>query len=502
MIGHIDNYSESWKGLGWKKFRKNLFRLQCRLWKAVRAGDMRKARNLQKLILKSQSAIFLAIRQVTQLNNGKKTAGMDGKANLNFKQRFELANLLKTEAFRWKHQRLREIPIPKKNGTTRMLKIPTIQDRAWQKLVHYALEPAHEVAFHARSYGFRTGRSAHDAQKMLFLNLSKSANGANKRILELDLEKCFDRIRHSQIMENIILPQAVKTGIWRCLKKGTNPHFPEQGTPQGGCISPTLANIALNGIEKIHNIIRYADDMVVILKPQDNADLIMAQINSFLDKLGLRINQEKTRLVSATSGFDFLGWHFRVQANGKFKCVPSVDNYKAFRQKVKTIVNCSSYDAKVKAVKLAPLVRGWRNYHRFCKMEGSRFSLWGMRLRTWNVFNKEKKLNRYQVNDLIVQAFPHVSYSENKHINVAGERSPYDGDIIYWSERNSKLYDGMTAKLLRKQHHSCGYCGAKFLLDERVNLHHLDGNHHNWKEQNLIVVHESCHDYIHMSKQR
>jgi RNA-directed DNA polymerase len=261
MIGHIDNYSESWKELGWKKFRKNLFRLQCRLWKAVKAGDMRKARNLQKLILKSQSAIFLAIRQVTQLNNGKKTAGIDGKANLNFKQRFELANLLKAEAFKWKHQKLREIPIPKKNGTTRMLKIPTIHDRAWQKLVHYALEPAHEATFHARSYGFRTGRSAHDAQKMLFLNLSKSANGTNKRILELDLEKCFDRIRHSQIMEKIILPQSVKTGIWRCLKKGTNPQFPEQGTPQGGCISPTLANIALNGIEKIHNIIRYADDV-------------------------------------------------------------------------------------------------------------------------------------------------------------------------------------------------------------------------------------------------
>lgn len=500
MIGHINNYSESWKGLGWKKFRKNLFRLQCRLWKAVRAGDMRKARNLQKLILKSQSAIFLAIRQVTQLNNGKKTAGIDGKANLNFKQRFELANLLKAEAFKWKHQKLREIPIPKKNGTTRMLKIPTLHDRAWQKLVHYALEPAHEATFHSRSYGFRTGRSAHDAQKMLFLNLSKSANGTNKRILELDLEKCFDRIRHSQIMEKIILPQSVKTGIWRCLKKGTNPHFPEQGTPQGGCISPTLANIALNGIEKIHNIIRYADDMVVILKPQDNVDLIITQIASFLEKLGLTINQKKTRLVSATSGFDFLGWHFRVQANGKFKCVPSVDNYKAFRQKVKTIVNCSSYGAKIKAAKLAPLIRGWKNYHRFCKMEGSRFSLWGMRLRTWKVFNKEKKLNRHQVNDLIAQAFPNVSYSENKHINVAGERSPYDGDIIYWSERNSKLYDGITAKLLRKQRHSCGYCGAKFLLDERVNLHHLDGNHHNWKIQNLIVVHESCHDYIHMSK--
>jgi retron-type reverse transcriptase len=139
MIRHIGNYRESWKGLTWKKFRKNLFRLQCRLWKAVRAGDTRKARNLQKLVLKSQSARWLAIRQVTQLNAGKKTAGIDGKASLSFQERFELEHLLRTEAVQWKHQRLREIPIPKRDGTTRVLKVPTLADRAWQKLVHYAL---------------------------------------------------------------------------------------------------------------------------------------------------------------------------------------------------------------------------------------------------------------------------------------------------------------------------------------------------------------------------
>ena len=120
MIGHIDNYRESWKSLTWKQFRKNLFRLQCRLWKAVRAGDERKARNLQKLILKSQSARWLAIRQITQLNTGKKTAGVDGKSSLTFKERYELEAILSTEAFRWKHQKLREIPIPfspiKRNG--------------------------------------------------------------------------------------------------------------------------------------------------------------------------------------------------------------------------------------------------------------------------------------------------------------------------------------------------------------------------------------------------
>jgi retron-type reverse transcriptase len=202
MIRHIGNYRESWKGLAWKQFRKNLFRLQCRLWKAVRAGDTRKARNLQKLILKSQSARWLAIRQITQLNTGKKTAGVDGKSSLTFKERFELESLLSAMAWRWKHQRLREIPIPKRDGTTRMLKVPTIADRAWQKLVHYALDPAHEATFHARSYGFRAGRSAHDVQRVLFLNLSSNKGGLQKRILELDIEKCFDRIRHGKMREN------------------------------------------------------------------------------------------------------------------------------------------------------------------------------------------------------------------------------------------------------------------------------------------------------------
>ena len=180
MIGHIEkNFfnSESWEFLPWKKFWVNLLRLQKRVYKAVRAGDMQKARSLQKLILRSQSARFLAIRQVTQLNNGKKTAGIDGKLALTFKERFELEKELRIKANDWKHKGLREIPIPKKDGTKRILKVPTISDRAWQCLAKYALEPAHEATFHARSYGFRTGRSTHDAQSHLFMNLRSYCKG-------------------------------------------------------------------------------------------------------------------------------------------------------------------------------------------------------------------------------------------------------------------------------------------------------------------------------------
>jgi RNA-directed DNA polymerase len=521
MIRHSDNASESWKTLPWKQFRRNLFRLQTRVYKAVQAGDKRKAMSLQKLILKSKAARLLAIRQVTQLNAGKKTAGIDGKKLLTFEERFELEELLKATSNDWKHQKLRSIPIPKKDGSTRMLKIPTMADRAWQCLAKYALEPAHEATFHARSYGFRPGRSAHDAQKVLFTNLRSYANGINKRVIELDIAKCFDRINHTTIMDNLIASKGIKLGIFRCLKAGVNPEFPEQGTPQGGVVSPLLANIALNGIESIHRhhrksgnritnntlerdiiepSIRYADDMVIILKPKDDEKEILERISQFLAIRGMKISEKKTKITATTDGFDFLGWHFKVQSNGKFRCTPSVENYKKFRQKVKTIVNCSNYGAIVKAEKLAPIVRGWRNYHRYCKMDGSRFSLWHVNHRAFKVFNKESKQDRYSSKKLLDKAFPAVPYSESKHVNVKGKKSPFDGDIAYWSERNSKLYDGETSKALKRQNHACGHCGMKCTSEERVHLHHTDGNHSNWKIKNLIAIHESCHDYIHMSK--
>jgi RNA-directed DNA polymerase len=342
-------------------------------------------------------------------------------------------------------------------------------------------------------------RSAHDAQKILFINLKSDANGIDKRVIELDIEKCFDRINHSAIMDNLIAPTGLKLGIFRCLKAGTNIGFPDQGTPQGGVVSPLLANIALNGIEDIHYSVRYADDMVIILKPKDDAEAILNRISEFLGIRGMKVSESKTKITATTDGFDYLGWHFKVQKNGKFRCIPSEENYKAFRKKVKHIVNNSNYGATIKAEKLAPVVRGWRNYHKYCKMDGSRNSLYFIQNRTYTVFNKETKQNRHTCKILLDKAFPTVSHSENRHINVKGEKSPFDGDISYWSERNSKLYDGFNSKALKRQSHSCSSCGLKFIGEEKVHLHHVDGNHNNWKRENLVAIHESCHDYIHMS---
>ena len=356
-------------------------------------------------------------------------------------------------------------------------------------------------------------RGTHDAQKLLFINLSSSAKGINKRVLEIDISKCFDRISHKTILDRVIIPHFMISSIRKSLKSGINPEFPKQGTPQGGVFSPLLANIALNGIEKIgeyrksgktvSKCIRYADDMVYILKPQDNAEEILAKVEEFLSERGMDINQKKTKVTASTDGFNFLGWHFYVQRNnGKFRSIPSSENFKSFRSKVKHIVNNSNYGASTKVAKLAPIVRGWRYYHKYCKMEGSRLSLWGLAHRTYLKFLKQKTINRTQAEEMVKTAFPNVGYSENRFVNVQGEKSPFDGDINYWSKRNSVLYEGLTAKALRQQSHSCGYCKLKFIEKEKIELHHIDGNHDNWNNKNLLAIHSSCHHYLHMSKIR
>lgn len=504
MIRHSTNLtSESWNKLPWRKIQKNVFRLQRRIYKAVREGNLVKAKSLQKLILKSTSAKLLAIRQVTQLNKGKRTAGIDGKKALTYTERMQLLQLLQHGAFDWKHQGLKEIPIPKKNGKVRMLKIPTISDRAWQCLAKLALEPAHEATFNERSYGFRPGRSAKDAQQYIRQNLRSYCNGKDKRVIELDIKKCFDRISHKAIMDRLIAPQALKLGIFRCLKVGISPEFPEQGTPQGGVVSPLLANIALNGIEDVNKgyrrgyAVRYADDMIIFLHPQDDASKFIKNIEEFLTERGMEISPEKTKFTPATNGFDFLGWHFEVHKNGKFRCTPSAENYAAFREKVKCIANSSHYGAETKARKIAPIVRGWRNYHDRCNLNSTRDSLWFLNHATFRKFLAEKKMTKYRAEALVKKAFPSVPWTEGKFVCVKGDLSPFDGDIAYWSKRQCKLYFGEIATALRKQNHICEYCGLNFLPGDDIELHHKDGNHDNWKKSNLVAIHRHCHQYIH-----
>ena len=357
-----------------------------------------------------------------------------------------------------------------------------------------AIEPAHESQFHERSYGFRIGRNTHDAQKIVFLNLNSKANGKDKRVLELDIKQCFDRINHKSILTKIIAPTKAIKGIKLALKAGINPEFPEQGTPQGGVISPLLANIALNGIENVHPSVRYADDMILFLKPKDDAKQILEKLKAFLAERGLEINQEKTKVTPTTNGFDFLGWKFIVKPNGKLTCNPSKESKDKIVKKIKEVVTDSRLSTDEKAKKLAPIVRGWRNYHQYTEMKDN---LWTVQNWTWHKLNKNKNANRHQTNTLMDKAFPTVEHHLFKFVNVKGNKSPYDGDLVYWAERNSKQYNGLTAKALKRQSNNCGKCGHKMYGEQPIHLHHINENHSDNKISNLVALHKSCHIETH-----
>ena len=505
---------DKWKAIAWRKLRQIVFRLQVRIFKAQKNGNTRLVRKLQKLLLSSKAAKLLAIRQVTQLNMGKKTAGVDGKKALEPKERLALYEMLAKNWKQWKHQPLKRVWIPKADGTKRGLGIPTIADRAYQCLLKYALEPAAEATFNAHSYGFRPGRSCHDVQRQMFNNLNGGkANGISKRILELDIEKCFDKIDHKFIMQSVQLPRAAKNGLYRAIKAGVRGEFPssESGTPQGGVISPLLANIALHGLENVGqqlrykvirggrqvdtiNGFRYADDVVFILKPEDSPIALRERIDNFLATRGLRVKEAKTKVVHSTEGFDFLGWHFCVKPNGQIISTPSQKATKSIKTKVKEVMKDSRFTLEQRIDKCGSVIRGWKKYHQYCDLKNH--NLWSIAYWTWKFIRKQGRYDRAQTNKVIKRAFPSVSWSVFKFYNVKGNKSPFDGDLIYWSKRENANYDGSTAQLLRKQAHKCTHCKLSFFPGDTIELHHIDGNHDNWKPKNLEVLHRECHQHL------
>lgn len=497
--------NEAWKQLPWKKFRKIVFRLQARIYAAQRRGDYKLVKSLQRLLLGSRAAKFLAVRQVTQLNSGKKTAGVDGKVALTPKQRLDLVEELHTGWKTWQHQKLRRVWIPKPDGSRRGLGIPTIGDRAYQCLLKYALEPAAEAGFSAHSYGFRPGRGAWDAQTALFHNLRSQSKGITKHILEMDIEKCFDQIEHKFLMSQIRMPKPALKGLKRAIKAGVRGEFPtsESGTPQGGVISPLLANIAIDGLEDIDpkvRGIRYADDLVFILKPGQDAEKLRTRIDTFLAQRGLKVKEAKTKLVRATEGFDFLGWNFKVKDNGKFISVPSQKNHANVKKKIKAVLGNSSVKLEDRIKRIGTIVRGWRNYHKHCDM--LKHSLWHTNHRAWVKISSHKSYTRSKTNKAIKIAFPPVEWKVNSFVKVKGDKSPYDGDMVYWSKRKNAKYDGATARHMRKQDFRCAKCSTLFMPGDTLELHHKDGNHSNWKPSNLEVLHRECHHYmdVHVSK--
>ena len=506
MTTKTNVYVEKWKQIPWSEFDRELFQLQHRIYEATKRKDYYLIKRLQRLVLNAASSRFLAVRQVTQLNVGKRTPGVDGKTSLDCKQRFQLADKL-TDILNWQHKPLRRVYISKSNGQKRPLGIPTIDDRAMQCLIKYALEPVYEAEASRGSNGFRPGRSAWDIQNNIFKNLQSTSRGYEKRILELDIEKCFDKVNHTYLMSLVILPTGVKEVLLSALRAGVLEEraITTEGTLQGGVISPLLCNIILNGIEDLWNEkvghkrtyqrgYRFADDMIFFVKPGEDITLLRKKIDHFLDKRGLNVQEHKTQVVHATDGFDFLDWHFKVKAkNRKFVCYPSSKNRKQMITKVKSTMKDTQWtlDDRIKRVKV--IYKGWRNYHQYCDL--NQVDLWSLNLWTNAYLKKHSQMGRKERVKKVQAIYSGHTNRVNSFVSVRLNKSPYDNDWLYWAGRGSKRFSGPLLRAIRYQSYKCSACQRPFKVDDILELHHIDGNNQNHQSRNLTALHRSCHQH-------
>jgi RNA-directed DNA polymerase len=458
FAGASSNKVSDWEAVDWPKVWHHVRRLQLRIAKAIRAGKYGKAKALSWRLTHSHSAKLLAVKRVTG-NKGAKTPGVDNKLWRTDRQKYAAVQNLKRRGYR--PLPLRRHYIPKKNGKLRPLSIPTLRDRAMQALHALALKPIAETIGDRNSYGFREGRSCADAIGQAFCALAKSY--APVWVLEGDIKSCFDRISHKWLLANIpmdarILRQWLTAGY---LEKGRL--FPtREGTPQGGIISPLLANLTLDGMEKAIrsririrrdqvNFIRYADDFVVTARTKETLEqIVKPAVVAFLAERGLELSEQKTTLTHIEAGFNFLGQNVRKYKN-KLVIKPARDGLKALVQKTRECIKGmfgQKGETLIKA--LNPIIRGWANYHRHvCSAEAFwtaeriiRYQLlcwarrthpkksygWlkrkyfsaggslGFAIRTWADTGEGTVLRLYSIARTVL----------DWHIKVRGEANPYD----------------------------------------------------------------------------
>lgn len=544
-VGAPSHFEVHWHGINWARCYKEVRRLQARIVKATQEGKQGKVKSLQWLLTHSFSGKALAVRRVTE-NRGKITSGVDNEVWSTPEAKSKAVQTLKRRGY--KPMPLKRVYIPKTNGKLRPLGIPTMTDRAMQALYLLALEPVAETTADFNSYGFRKERSTADAIEQCFTLLAKSDRA--KWVLEGDIKGCFDNISHDWLINHIPLDKVL---IKKWLKVGymeQHTLYPTNaGTPQGGIISPTLANMVLDGLEPMLlkqyvkknwnkqkvNIVRYADDFVITGASKEVLENeVRPMIEKFLAQRGLELSPEKTKITHIDEGFDFLGANIRKYKD-KLIIKPAKENVKTFLSKLRKLIKSNkTLEQEILINLLNPMIVGWANYHKhivakktfdrvrmeiwrclwqwakrrhsnkgrkwvknkYFLSEGSRHWVFGVK--TGRLFSngKAELKSLRDIGDIKIR----------RHIKIKANANPFDPNWeCYFEKRNTqKMLNTLTGrnKLTRlwlNQNRHCPICEQMITSDSGWHVHHITRRIDGGKDvsSNLVMLHPNCHNQVH-----